>query len=503
MADVFISYSQRAPEPTHALASALVEHGIDAWFDVNLLPGQAFGKVLDGEIDRAKAVVTIWSRPALTSTWVPAESQRALDQDKLLCVRTADVDAKELPTPFNRLHTPLVTAIDAILAGLAVKGLRRGKASIGGLQAEHGTMGEAAIAWHSVKDSLEVSEIETFLEFYHAVAFYRLLATRRLERLRASSPAVVIPRPSATAAAVPMPKAEDVVLRIEAGMHTAVIRRISLTADGRLLATGSDDKTVRLWALPGGTLLRTLRPPVGPGNEGKVFAVALAPDGTWVAAGGWDVGYRTEAEGACFVRIFDTTTGALRTRLGPFKNVITDLEVSPRGDRLAAGLFGKNGICVWETKGWRQVAEDPDYADHVLGMSFAPDGRLAAISRDGQIRLYGADGKLARKAKAPGGARPYGIAFSPDGARLAVGYDDTTRVDVLSGQTLAPLFSADTSGIDSGNLGSVAWLADGARLAAAGTYGKGESPILVWPDGGKGKRQAFPGPANTVMDLAA
>src|SRR5436190_21703568 len=56
MADVFISYAQRAPEPTHALASELIQHGIDAWFDVNLLPGDAFGKVLDSEIDRAKAV---------------------------------------------------------------------------------------------------------------------------------------------------------------------------------------------------------------------------------------------------------------------------------------------------------------------------------------------------------------------------------------------------------------------------------------------------------------
>ena len=86
MADVFISYSQREPEPTHTLAAEFVQHGIDAWFDVNLLPGDAFGKVIDGEIDRAKAVVTIWSRPALESTWVPAESKRALDQGKLLCV---------------------------------------------------------------------------------------------------------------------------------------------------------------------------------------------------------------------------------------------------------------------------------------------------------------------------------------------------------------------------------------------------------------------------------
>jgi hypothetical protein len=153
MADVFISYSQRAPEPTQTLATALIEHGIDAWFDVNLLPGEAFGKVLDGEIDRAKAVVTIWSRPALTSTWVRAESERALGQKKLICVRTPDVDVGELPTPFNSLHTPLVTDVQAILAGLAGKGVRRGGASISGLQAEHGTMGEAAIAWLSVKDS--------------------------------------------------------------------------------------------------------------------------------------------------------------------------------------------------------------------------------------------------------------------------------------------------------------------------------------------------------------
>ena len=99
-----------------------------------------------------------------------------------------------------------------------------------------------------------------------------------------------------------MPKAEDVVLRIEAGMHTAPIRRISLAADGRTLATGSDDKTVRLWSLPDGKLLRTLRPPIGPGDEGKVYAVALAPDGSWVAAGGWDAGL-ARAEGIAFVRV--------------------------------------------------------------------------------------------------------------------------------------------------------------------------------------------------------
>ena len=51
--------------------------------------------------------------------------------------------------------------------------------------------------------------------------------------------------------------------------------------------TGSDDKTVRVWSLADGTLVRTIRLPAGPGNVGKVYAVAISPDGALIAAGGW------------------------------------------------------------------------------------------------------------------------------------------------------------------------------------------------------------------------
>jgi WD40 repeat protein len=519
MSDVFISYSQKLPEPTESLATDLGARGYAYWYDTRLLPTDVFWRVIMKRITDAKAVIVIWSPPAVDSEWVYGEAKLAHEQKKLVCVRTEDVAPGAVPIPFNGYNVSPLTDRARIFAALeALKVPATGKGGFKApkddpvlaapaLAAADRASGEIATARAEIKDSSDPEDFAVFLKHYgDEHLFFAHMARKRVAKLRGTTVDLALTRlTGAVAQLPPAAKAEieavakDVLLRIEAGMHTATINRISLTADGRMLATASHDKTVRLWSLPDCKLVRTLRPPIGPGYEGRVNAVALAPDGQWVAAGGWDVTWT--ASSGMFVTVFDTTTGAVMTRLGPLPNAVVDLEVSPRGDRLVAGL-GDNGIRVWETKGWRQVSEDRDYADYVLGLAFAADGRLAATSLDGHVRLYGTDGRLAKKAKVPGGVRPVGVAFSPDGAQLAVGYDDTTRVDVLSGQTLAHLFSPDTSGVENGQLSSVAWFADGARLAAAGRYwAMGECPIFVWPDGGKDKRQAFPGSESTVMDL--
>jgi WD40 repeat protein len=74
-------------------------------------------------------------------------------------------------------------------------------------------------------------------------------------------------------------------------MHTARIGGIGVDAACRLLATASTDKTVRLWSLPDGRLERTIRLPIGEGDGGKIYAVALSSDGRWLAAGGYDASW--------------------------------------------------------------------------------------------------------------------------------------------------------------------------------------------------------------------
>lgn len=299
---------------------------------------------------------------------------------------------------------------------------------------------------------------------------------------------------------------ERPLLRLETGGHTAMIRRIAADRAGRWLVSASDDKSLRVWDGADGRLLRTLRPPIGDGNDGKLFAVAMDPDGDWVAAGGWNkLGYQGAGNHNIFV--FGRADGRLRRRITGLGNVINHLCVSPDGRRLGAVLGGGQGLRVYAADaGFGELFADRDYGERSLGCTFAADGRLVTSSFDGKLRLYAPDGRGLRRVatrSTDGGRRPYGVAFHPDDDRVAVGYEDSTVVEVLSGADLRPLYRADTSGIGNGSLDSVGWSADGAWLLAGGTYDDGRSnPVVAWKRAGRGRRDAWAAADNTVMSLA-
>ena len=292
----------------------------------------------------------------------------------------------------------------------------------------------------------------------------------------------------------------DPLLRLETGMHTGPISRIGVDQAGGLLITASDDKTLRLWNPADGSLLRTLRPPVGPGDEGRLYAAALSPDGQWVATGG-STQAGGEGQGTYLVYLFDRASGELRHFLVGLPDVVNHLCFSRDGRHLAAS-FGSGGIRVWTTAGWQAVASDSQYGDASLWCDFGPDGQLVTSALDGQIRLYDADFNLIAKRPAPGGKEPFAVAFSPDGGRIAVGLADAPAVALLSGQDLQPLEAPGRKGLDNGDLSKVAWSADGQRLYAGGRFQReGKFPVVVWEKGGKGERRFWTGTGNSLADL--
>lgn len=282
-------------------------------------------------------------------------------------------------------------------------------------------------------------------------------------------------------------------LRVETGMHTAGIWRLDTSADGKLLVTGSDDKTVRLWSTEDGSLLRIFRLPIAPGSEGKVYSVAISPDGKLVAVGGWDAfywaNYWTTYSGH-FVYLYDTVSGKLLKRLGPVPSGINDLDFSDDGRMLAAGLGNVgNGIRIWQAPFDTMPLYDLGYGEGVYNLDFGPGDLLAVTSDDGMVRLYGKEGgkdmHFISQAKAPSGNLPRGVAISPDGTKVAVAHLNVMAVDVLSVPDLKLIAQPDVSAYKNNDFTSVAWDTETGALYATGRYADADwdYPIAVWRDG--------------------
>ena len=205
----------------------------------------------------------------------------------------------------------------------------------------------------------------------------------------------------------PLPDLPDPALHRILTSSTGAMNAVAIAPDGTWLATGGSDGMVRIWDPATGQQRTRLT-----GHAGPVYAVAVAPDGTWLATGGSDG----------TVRIWDLATGQQRTHFTR-QTVIAAVAVAPDGTWLAAG--GSDGIVwIWDPMTGQQRARLTGHAGPVYPIAIAPDGTWLAVGgQDGTVRIWDpVTGQRCTHLTSHTGVAA--VAIAPDGSWLVTGGSD-------------------------------------------------------------------------------
>jgi len=142
--------------------------------------------------------------------------------------------------------------------------------------------------------------------------------------------------------------------------------------DGRHLAVAGSE-IVEVWDVVAHTRVHELR-----GHSKWVYAVAFSPDGKWLATGGWD---RT-------IKLRDAATGAERLTIFGHEGFVLDLAFSP-DSRTLASTSEDRSVRLWEVPSGRPIGVFHGHADFVQAVAFAPNGReLASGGLDGTMKVW-------------------------------------------------------------------------------------------------------------------
>jgi len=266
--------------------------------------------------------------------------------------------------------------------------------------------------------------------------------------------------------------------------HSDEVRSVVFSPDGNTLASGSEDGTIKLWKVESGKEIRTLA-----GHSSSVRSVAFAPDGKTVASGSFD---KT-------IKLWAVATGkVLATFFAGQFSEIKEIAFSPDGKTIAS--VGDKAVQLWDIEK-RQLLRTFAGPSYVESIAFSPDGKtIASGAADNTVKLWDVQGggelrTITTQTHLPKvGFSPLvrSVAFSRDGKVLATAGDLSVKLwDVQGGNEMRVL----TGYSDSPD--TVAFSPDGTILASA-SYGK----IRLW-DVHSGKEiRTLSGQGNWVLAVA-
>jgi uncharacterized protein with WD repeat len=404
---IFISYRrQETSEVAGLLYDRLVDHfGDDQVFmDIDAIePGVDFAEVITQAVARCQALLAVIGPQWLTAT-DQAGRRRLDDPDDSVHLEVQAAlrrDVPVIPILVEDAAMPRRQELPESLARLA-------RCSALTVRHHHP-------AFHHLAFRYDVQRLVTALEgILHATAPAAGASASRVKQ----PPAAASPLDALSGAKA-----------IQKFVHAGDVLGLAFSPDGRLLVTGSNDHTARLWEVASGQERTRLT------HDSAVWAVAFSPDGRLLASG----------SGNGIVRVWDTASGELVRELSSTERQVRwvfAVAFSPDGRQLASGSNGP--VQVWDTASGelvRELLSRPRERWGVWGIAFSPDGRLLATgSGDWTTRLWDV-ASWQKRAEFTHRSALFDVAFSPDGRLMATGsMDGTARLwEVASGLERARL----------------------------------------------------------------
>lgn len=199
--------------------------------------------------------------------------------------------------------------------------------------------------------------------------------------------------------------------------HSSFITAVAFSPDGARLLSGSDDKTIKLWDVASGSLLRTFEGHPGldaPGAPHSVFALAFLPDGLTFLSSGEDN----------TVKVRDLATGRLLRSFKARSETVHSVAFSRDGRLAAVGGSYNEPLELWDVATGRIIRTFEGHTGRVSVLALSSDNRHVVYGSgegDGTLKLRDvATGALLRTFEGYLSEYPT-IALSPDGAHLSIG----------------------------------------------------------------------------------